>query len=80
LKQNKIIYSELGIDAAMEGNYQKALQCLLLVPVTSDIDTVRKILDDNLRSYKTHLPYSQGACLNEELSIKKEKEFISVEI
>jgi len=24
--------------------------------------------------------YSQGACLNEELSVKKEKEFISVEI
>jgi len=24
--------------------------------------------------------YSQGVCLNEELSVKKEKEFISVEI
>lgn len=44
------------VDAAVEGNREKALQCLLLDPVITDIDTAKKILDDYLTSYKEYLP------------------------
>jgi alpha-galactosidase/6-phospho-beta-glucosidase family protein len=44
------------VDAAIEGNREKALQCLLLDPVITDIDTATIILDDYLTSYKEYLP------------------------
>ena len=47
--------AQLGVDAAVEGNREKALQCLLLDPVITDIETGRKILDDYLTSYKEYL-------------------------
>jgi len=48
--------AQLCVDAAVEGNREKALQCLLLDPVITDIGTARKILDDYLTSYKEYLP------------------------
>lgn len=48
--------AQLCVDAAVEGSREKALQCLLLDPVITDIDTARKILDDYLTEYKEYLP------------------------
>jgi alpha-galactosidase len=48
--------AQLCVDAAVEGSHEKALQCLLLDPVITDIDTAKKILDDYLTSYKEYLP------------------------
>ena len=48
--------AQLCVDSAVEGSREKALQCLLLDPVITDIDTARKILDDYLTSYKEYLP------------------------
>ena len=48
--------AQLCVDAAVEGNREKALQCLLLDPVITDIETGRKILEDYLTSYKEYLP------------------------
>jgi alpha-galactosidase len=48
--------AQLCVDAAVEGSREKALQCLLLDPVISDIDVARKILDDYLIHYKEYLP------------------------
>jgi alpha-galactosidase len=48
--------AQLCVDAAVEGSREKALQCLLLDPVITDIDTARKIMDDYLTSYKEYLP------------------------
>jgi alpha-galactosidase len=55
LCRRELFAAQLGIDAAVEGNRQKALQCLLLDPVISDIETARKILDDYLKTYRAHL-------------------------
>ena len=41
---------------AVEGSREKALQCLLLDPVVTDIGTAKKILDDYLTSYREYLP------------------------
>jgi len=48
--------AQLCVDAAVEGSHEKALQCLLLDPVITDIGTAKKILDDYLTSYKDNLP------------------------
>ncbi len=48
--------AQLCVDSAVEGSREKALQCLLLDPVITDIGTARKILDDYLSSYKEYLP------------------------
>ena len=48
--------AQLCVDAAVEGNREKALQCLLLDPVITDIETGGIILDDYLTSYKEYLP------------------------
>lgn len=47
---------QLCVDSAAEGSREKALQCLLLDPVITDIDTARKILDDYLTEYREYLP------------------------
>jgi alpha-galactosidase/6-phospho-beta-glucosidase family protein len=44
------------VDTAVEGDRQKALQCLLLDPVVADIEVAKQILDDYLTSYKEYLP------------------------
>lgn len=48
--------SQLCVDAAVEGSREKALQCLLLDPVITDVATARNILDDYLTEYKDYLP------------------------
>jgi alpha-galactosidase len=48
--------AQLCVDAAVEGSREKALQCLLLDPVITDMDTARKVLDDYLTSYREYLP------------------------
>lgn len=47
--------AQLCVDSAVEGSREKALQCLLLDPVITDMDTARRILDDYLVTYKEHL-------------------------
>ena len=56
LCRREITVAQLCVDAAVEGNRQKALQCLLLDPVITDIETAKKILDDYLTSYQEYLP------------------------
>lgn len=56
LCRRELMVACLGIDAAVEGNYQKALQCLLLDPIIADMDIAKNILDDYLKTYKDHLP------------------------
>jgi alpha-galactosidase len=56
LCRRELLSAQLGIDAAVEGNYEKALQCLLLDPVIRDLDSARHILDDYLEIYMVHLP------------------------
>ena len=56
LLRREIVVAQLCVDAAVEGSREKALQCLLLDPVITDIDAGRKILDDYLSSYKEYLP------------------------
>jgi len=47
---------QLCVDAAIEGDRQKALQCLLLDPVVDDFELANQILDDYLTTYKEYLP------------------------
>ena len=56
LCRRELIAAQLGIDAAVEGDRQKAMQCLLLDPVITDIETAKSVLDDYLVAYKQHLP------------------------
>lgn len=56
LCRREAFVAQIGVDAAVEGNREKAFQCLLLDPVITDIETGRKILDDYLNSYKEYLP------------------------
>ena len=55
LCRRELMVAQLGIDAAVEGNYEKALQCLLLDPIVSDMDVAKNILDDYLKIYKQHV-------------------------
>ncbi len=56
LLRRETTVAQLCVDAAVEGDRKKALQCLLLDPVVNDIDQARDILDDYLSSYKDYLP------------------------
>ncbi len=56
LCRRELVAAQLGIDAAVEGDRQKALQCLLLDPVITDIETAKSVLDAYLLAYKQHLP------------------------
>jgi len=47
---------KLCIDSVVEGDRQKALQCLLLGPAITDMDVAEKVLDDYLLTYKQYLP------------------------
>jgi alpha-galactosidase len=48
--------AQLCVDAAVQGDYQKGLQSLLLDPVVTDLDVARQILDDYLNTYRQYLP------------------------
>ncbi|MBN2117761.1 MAG: hypothetical protein JW730_14390 [Anaerolineales bacterium] len=56
LCRREVTVGQLCVDAAVEGSRAKALQCLLLDPVITDINTAQKILDDYLTSYREYLP------------------------
>jgi len=56
LCRREITVARLGVDAAVNGDRQAALQCLLLDPVITDLDVARQILDDYLETYREHLP------------------------
>lgn len=56
LCRREIAIAQLCVDAAVEGNREKALQCLLLDPVVTDIDVAKKILNDYLLTYREYLP------------------------
>lgn len=48
--------AQLCVDAAVDGDREKALQCLLLDPVITDLQAAKNILDDYLLIYKEYLP------------------------
>jgi len=52
----EITVGQLCVDAAIEGSREKALQCLLLDPMITDIGVAKQILGDYLTTYKEHLP------------------------
>jgi alpha-galactosidase len=56
LCRRETIVSQLCVDAAVHGDRQAALQCLLLDPVISDLDVAQLVLDDYLLTYREHLP------------------------
>ena len=56
LCRRETMVAQLCVDAAVEGDRGKALQCLLLDPVMTDIETAKKVLEDYLTSYKEYLP------------------------
>ena len=56
LLRREVTVAQLSVDAAVEGSREKALQCLLLDPVITDITIAKKILDDYLNEYKEYLP------------------------
>jgi alpha-galactosidase len=56
LLRRETTVAQLCVDASVEGDRQKALQCLLLDPVVNDFEQARQVLDDYLFSYKEYLP------------------------
>jgi alpha-galactosidase len=56
LCRRELAVVRLSVDAAVHGDRQAALQCLLLDPVIGDLDLARQILDDYLLTYREHLP------------------------
>ena len=56
LLRRETTVAQLCVDSAVEGNRQKALQCLLLDPVINDFEQAKQVLDDYLSSYKEYLP------------------------
>jgi alpha-galactosidase len=60
LCRRELMIAQLGVDAAIEGSYERALQCLLLDPMVHDLDSAKYILDDYLQTYKELLPQFRG--------------------
>jgi alpha-galactosidase len=56
LLRRETTVAQLSVDAAVEGDRQKALQCLLLDPVIHDFEQAKQVLDDYLSSYREYLP------------------------
>ncbi len=56
LLRREITRVRLCVDAAAKGDRQAALQCLLLDPVITDIETAKAVLEDYLVSYRQYLP------------------------
>ena len=56
LCRRELTIARLCVDAAVLGDRQAALQCLLLDPVITDLDVARQILDDYLITYRDYLP------------------------
>jgi alpha-galactosidase len=56
LMRRETTVARFCVDAAAEGSRDKALQCLLLDPVITDIETAKQVLDAYLTEYKEYLP------------------------
>jgi alpha-galactosidase len=56
LCRREITTAQLCVDASVNGDHEKALQCLLLDPMITDIQVAKNILDDYLLSNKEYLP------------------------
>jgi alpha-galactosidase len=56
LLHRELVRVRLNVDAAATGDRQAALQCLLLDPVITDIETAKAVLEDFLTSYRQYLP------------------------
>ncbi len=56
LLRRETTVAQLCVDAAITGDRQKALQCLLLDPVINDFELANQVLEDYLTSYKEFLP------------------------
>jgi alpha-galactosidase len=56
LCRRELAVVRLCVDAAVHGDRDAALQCLLLDPVTTDLDIARQVLDNYLEAYREHLP------------------------
>jgi len=56
LCRREITAVQLCVDAAVYGDRQKALECLLLDPVITDMKQARQVLDAYLEAYRAHLP------------------------
>lgn len=56
LCRREIAVTQLGVDAAVNGDRQKALQCLLLSPGITGLDVARQILNDYLGTHRQYLP------------------------
>lgn len=56
LCRREIFSAQRGIDAAVEGSREKALQCLLTDPIMTDIESAQAVLSDYLVAFKAQLP------------------------
>jgi alpha-galactosidase len=56
LCRRELTVVRLCVDAAVHGDRQLALQCLLLDPVITDLDVARQVLEDYLTTYREYLP------------------------
>ena len=56
LCRREITVTQLGVDAAVNGDRQAAQQCLLFSPGITDMDVAQQILDDYLITYREFLP------------------------
>lgn len=56
LCRRELFVAQLCVDAAVEGSREKALQCLLLDPMITDIQMAKNILADYLVTFKEYLP------------------------
>jgi len=56
LLRRETTVAQLCVDAVVKGDRQKALQCLLLDPVITDIESAKQVLEAYLSEYKEYLP------------------------
>lgn len=56
LCRRELAVVRLCVDAAVNGDRQAALQCLLLDPVITDIEVAQRVLEDYLTTYRQYLP------------------------
>jgi alpha-galactosidase len=56
LCRRELTVVRLCVDAAVNGDRRAALQCLLLDPVITDLETAENILADYLQAYREYLP------------------------
>jgi alpha-galactosidase len=56
LCRRELAVVRLCVDAAVRGDREAALQCLLLDPVITDLDVAQQILEAYLQAYRAYLP------------------------